>query len=116
MKNKICHISLIALIALFCWACEENVLQPLSQGEKPGPITSYSVESLPGGAQPTVRPGEELSTYASDLRAICDAGALFLARGIHREGPRRGSAFPGRRSRGGKTSPVRHSRPPCSAG
>jgi hypothetical protein len=51
MKNKICHISLIALIALFCWACEENVLQPLSQGEKPGPITSYSVESLPGGAK-----------------------------------------------------------------
>lgn len=53
MKNKIYQIISVAIIILLFGACEENVLEPLSQGKKPDPITSYTLESLPGGAKIT---------------------------------------------------------------
>lgn len=52
MKNNIIYQLVIAIgIAFVFYACEEIVNEPLVIGEKPGKITDYTVQSLPGAAK-----------------------------------------------------------------
>lgn len=45
-KHAYIYIILLGILVLF--ACKEETLAPLMIGEKPDPVTDYTVESLPG--------------------------------------------------------------------
>ncbi len=69
MKNIFIYKCIIFLILVF-FACKEEANSPLVVGDKPDPITEYTVESLPGGAKIVYKINSEDFLYAKVVYEI----------------------------------------------